>query len=210
MTVPPGCPHLTAARGTREPVLAILSDIHANLAALEAVLADIQRQGVERIVCLGDVVGYGPQPKECIDLAFGFEWTILGNHEQALMEEFRGAGFNLRAQGSLSWTRECLSMLGDDREANGKRWDFLGSLADSRTDGDILYVHGTPRDPTNEYLYPRDIYYREKLREILRPVDRLCFNGHTHIPGVWTDDMRYLSPEQLNSRYRPAERPAAR
>ena len=189
-------------------MLAILSDIHANLAALEAVLADIEQQGVNRIVCLGDVVGYGPEPKGCIDLAFGFELTILGNHEQALMEQFKGSSFNVRAKGSLSWTRECLSMLGDDREANGKRWDFLGTLPQSHTDGDILYVHGTPREPINEYLYPRDIYHREKLCDIFRRVDRLCFNGHTHIPGIWTEDMKYLSLEQVNFRYRLTDKKA--
>jgi len=183
-------------------VLAILSDVHANLAALEAVLQDIEQQGVNRIVCLGDIVGYGPEPKECIDLAFGFEVTILGNHEQALMEQFRGSNFNERAKGSLSWTRQCLSMLGEDREANARRWDFLGALPVSHTDGDILYVHGTPRRPVDEYLYPRDVLYRERLHEIFGCMGGLCFNGHTHIPGIWTEDVKYLSPKDVNFTYR--------
>jgi predicted phosphodiesterase len=68
-------------------VQAIISDIHANLEAFEAVLADIERQGVTDIACLGDFVGYGPNPKECIDLAFGFDIALIGNHELALMEE---------------------------------------------------------------------------------------------------------------------------
>lgn len=180
---------------------AIISDIHANAEAFRAVLEDMEAQGATEVVCLGDFVGYGASPKECIDLANGFEVTLCGNHEQALMTEFEASNFNHRARGSLDWTREQLSPLSEDREANLKRWDFLDSLEKMHKSDDVLYVHGTPRDPITEYLYPRDIYRPQKLEAIFEEIDWLCFCGHTHVPGIWTRDMIFLSPEEVNFRY---------
>ncbi len=180
---------------------AIISDIHANAEAFQAVLADMEAQGATEVVCLGDFVGYGASPKECIDLAAGFEVALCGNHEHALMTEFEASNFNHRARGSLDWTREQLSPLNEDREANLKRWDFLDSLEKMHKSDDVLYVHGTPRDPITEYLYPRDIYRPQKLEAIFEKIDWLCFCGHTHVPGIWTQDMIFLSPEEVNFRY---------
>ncbi len=180
---------------------AIISDIHANLEAFQAVLADMESQGADEVVCLGDFVGYGPNPKECIDLAVGFSFALRGNHEHALLTEFEGANFNARARGSIDWTREQLSPLNDEREQNLARWDFLDSLEMTHQEDDVLYVHGTPRDPVAEYLYPRDIYRPDKLRSILEMIDWLCFCGHTHVPGIWTQDMIYLTPQEVNYRY---------
>ncbi len=180
---------------------AIISDIHANLEAFQAVLEDMRQQGVEEVICLGDFVGYGPDPKECIDLAVGFEITLVGNHEQALMTEFEGSNFNLRAKESLNWTRDQLSPLNEDREANLKRWDFLGALETSHAEEEILYVHGTPREPTTEYLYPRDIYRPQKMRALFDRIEWLCFCGHSHVAGIWTEDMIYLTPQEVNHRY---------
>ncbi len=180
---------------------AILSDIHANLEAFKAVLADMSKHNVDEVVCLGDFVGYGPNPKECIDLAAEFDITLKGNHEHALLAEFEGTNFNQRARDSIDWTRGQLSPLGEDRDANLRRWDFLGNLEMTHRDGELLYVHGTPRDPITEYLYPRDIYRPEKLQAVLDEVDWLCFCGHTHVAGIWTEDMIYLTPQEVNYRY---------
>ncbi len=182
-------------------MIAIISDIHANLEAFQAVLADMGRQGATELVCLGDFIGYGPNPKECIDLAVGFEIALRGNHEHALLTEFESANFNIKARTSIDWTREQLSPLGDDRDANLLRWDFLDGLETMHREDQVLYVHGTPRDPIAEYLYPRDIYRPEKLGAIFDMVDWLCFCGHTHVPGIWTQDMIYLNPQEVNYRY---------
>jgi diadenosine tetraphosphatase ApaH/serine/threonine PP2A family protein phosphatase len=182
-------------------VIAILSDIHGNMEAFQATLADVEQQGATEVVCLGDFVGYGPNPKECIDLAVGFGVTLRGNHEHALLTEFEGSNFNTRARSSLDWTREQLSPLNEDRKANLKRWDFLDALKTSHAEGDVLYVHGTPRDPIAEYLYPRDIYVPDKLESMFERIDWLCFCGHTHVPGIWTQDMIYLTPQEVNYRY---------
>jgi len=183
-------------------VQAIVSDIHANLAAFKAVLEDIEKHDVTRKICLGDVIGYGPNPKECLDLASEFDLALLGNHEQALMVEFDGATFNDRARGSLDWTRECLSMLSDDKEANASRWDFLGTLKETYTDGEVMYVHGSPRDPVTEYIYPEDLEQPGKLQAIFNLIDHLCFVGHSHVAGVYTEDGVFISPYEANFRYR--------
>ncbi len=180
---------------------AILSDIHGNLEAFQAVLDDIWKQGATEIVCLGDFVGYGPDPKECIDLASGFDIALKGNHEEALLTEFEGSNFNARARDSLDWTRDQLSPLNEDRESNLRRWDFLGVLENSHREDGILFVHGTPRNPITEYLYPRDIYRPEKLGSMMEGFDWLCFCGHTHVSGIWTEDMIYLTPREVNYRY---------
>src|ERR1700758_1294825 len=104
-------------------MIAILSDIHGNLEALRAVLEDIRRQGAEAIYCLGDVVGYGPEPCACVDLALGFKVTLLGNHDQGAL--FDPEGFSPVAERAIFWTREQLERRGDCREARERRWEFL-------------------------------------------------------------------------------------
>ena len=83
--------------------IAIISDIHANLEAFDAVLNDIYSKNITDIVCLGDIVGYGPNPLECIDLSYNFKTTILGNHEEAIL--FGAVGFNPKAKLAIDWTK---------------------------------------------------------------------------------------------------------
>lgn len=196
-----------AGADTEEHVTqAIISDVHSNLEAFEAVLADLEEQGATSIICLGDLIGYGPNPKECLDMAFDFDVVILGNHEAALLVQTEGMVFNIRARGAVNWTRAQLDMLSEDREANAKRWDFVGSLDETYTADGILHVHGTPRDPTGEYLYPRDIWRPDKLIEIFSMFEWVCMLGHTHVPGVWTDETTYHPVEELDYEYRlPAD-----
>src|SRR5262249_32315095 len=86
---------------------AIISDIHANLEALEAVLADIRQQNITEIYCLGDIIGYGPNPCECIDRVMATcKLTLLGNHDQAAL--FDPEGFNASAERAVFWTRKML------------------------------------------------------------------------------------------------------
>ena len=183
---------------------AIISDVHANAPALKAVLRDIRDQGIKRIRCLGDVIGYGPNPRSCIDAAMNFRTCLRGNHEQALLVEMEANVFNDKAKGSLEWTRRQLSMLGDDKDANSQRWNFLGDLPDSVEEDDVLYVHGSPRGHTMEYVYPRDARDREKMSAVFKHMEHICFAGHSHIPGIWTEDNAYLTPENIDNNYRLA------
>lgn len=175
------------------PPVAIISDIHANLPALEAVLADIRARGVGRIVCLGDVVGYGPDPVECWRLACEVcDIVIRGNHDQAL-----GTGemtrFHPRARNAIEWTRGRIL-----REPDGAEiFDSIINLPRTARDGDFLYVHGSPAGPTMDYLLPGDSYDRHRMGKEFAVVDRFAMNGHTHIPGVIERDMRFMPPEAL-------------
>ena len=116
-------------------MFAIVSDIHANLEAFQAVLGAIRAAGISRVVCLGDVIGYGPNPRECLDIAMKFEFTIMGNHDQAVLYE--PMNFNIGAERASFWTRKQLEEEPDDAKRNA-RWDFLGSMLPRKREGDLL------------------------------------------------------------------------
>lgn len=180
--------------------LALISDIHGNLEALQAVLEDIRMQSVTDIYCLGDVIGYGPNPRECLDLVRRrTKACILGNHDQAAM--FDPDGFNPVALRAIYWTREQLETGGGSQSQINERWDFLGELPRFREDGDFLFVHGSVREPTNEYVFPEDVYDSRKMDELFRRLNRYSFQGHTHIPGVFTAAGEFLSPDECDYEY---------
>jgi len=179
---------------------ALISDIHANLEALTAVLQDIRDQGVTEFYCLGDAIGYGPNPCECLDQVIArSQVTILGNHDQAAL--FDPEGFNPVALQAVYWTREQLENAGGAGQIN-RRWDFLGELPKTHHEGDLLFVHGSPREPTNEYVFPEDVYNQRKMDALFGRVEQYCFQGHTHIPGVFTEEKKFLTPEDIESQYR--------
>ena len=101
---------------------ALISDIHSNLEALEAVLADIRSQGINEIYCLGDIIGYGPNPRECIDLVMQCDMCLLGNHDQGAL--FDPEGFNTGAERAIFWTRDQLESPKGNPAENAKRGDF--------------------------------------------------------------------------------------
>ncbi|KKM00877.1 hypothetical protein LCGC14_1800040 [marine sediment metagenome] len=194
--------------------IAVISDIHSNLTALTAALADIAERGVERIVCLGDVVGYGPEPKECLDLvAQRSEITLMGNHDFAVLYE--PDNFNLGAEGACYWTRQILEAE-PNKAARDRRWDFLGSLpvrhvlgAEDSPIGETLLVHGSPRRPVNEYVFPDDIYNNPgKLSGVFERFDNVCLIGHSHVPGVFLSIPDFYSPEELGGTYEVGEHKA--
>jgi diadenosine tetraphosphatase ApaH/serine/threonine PP2A family protein phosphatase len=175
---------------------AIISDIHGNLEALQAVIADCEAQGVRDIYCLGDLVGYGPDPGECIDLAMKWKLTLLGNWDQALL--FEPVGFGVVASQSIRWTISRLEI----ENTLATYQEFLGRLPRSHQEGDTLFVHGTARNPLNEYVFPEDIYNQRKMQRIFSLVERCCFQGHTHVPGIFTEQTpdelyQFNSPEEI-------------
>ena len=184
---------------------AIISDIHANLVALEAVLEHIREQGVDSIYCLGDVIGYGPQPRECLEHCRKFDLNLLGNHEEAVL--FEPIGFNARAKSAVEWTKNQLSLAEHPREENSELWNLVGSMESSHVEEGVLYVHGSPRDPTREYVFVSDIRNPEKLAEIFGAQEQLTsFAGHTHTAGVFTVDSEFLHPSQIGNRYQVGEK----
>ncbi|RMG12056.1 MAG: metallophosphoesterase [Planctomycetota bacterium] len=182
---------------------AIVSDIHSNLAALEAVLRDAEEQKADRVVCLGDVIGYGPQPLQCVDIARKqFEFTILGNHEEAVL--YGAVGFNPKAKAAVDWTRDQFHLETEDEEDRNARWQFLGDMPISVEGEDgsgVQFVHGSPRDPTREYVFPTDVLNPEKIYGIFEHVERVAFNGHTHAPGVMTESGLFKLPQDGDNEY---------
>jgi diadenosine tetraphosphatase ApaH/serine/threonine PP2A family protein phosphatase len=173
--------------------VALLSDIHANLQALEAVLADMPP--VDQVICLGDVVGYGGDPEPCLDCVRSAGWLVLaGNHDRACTDPAALGWFNDQAAAVVRWTIEVL----DDG-----RLDWLGGLPERATHGDVMLVHGSPRSPTYEYV----LDYGTAAENMLLMGDRLCFHGHTHIPGVFhiqTGDLRHDYEEGFFALQAPA------
>jgi predicted phosphodiesterase len=176
-------------------VKALISDIHSNLEALQAVLKDIEAQGVTTTYCLGDVIGYGPNPRECIDLVMDLPLVILGNHDQGAL--FDPEGFNPGAERAIFWTRAQLEAPNDNRAQQAKRWEFLAERPRYHKEDPCLYVHGSARNPLNEYVFPEDIYNPRKMERIFAHVERYCFQGHTHVPGIFTESLQFYSPEEI-------------
>jgi diadenosine tetraphosphatase ApaH/serine/threonine PP2A family protein phosphatase len=166
---------------------AIVSDIHGNLEAFQAVLDDIQKKEISEIYCLGDVVGYGPNPVECLQIARRFKIIIMGNHEKACLETSNN--FNQRAKAAISWTRRKLDEAG--------LLDYLNTLPERTSIDGVMCVHGSPLDPVKEYIVPHYAVEKTRLAEIFQAVDNFCFVGHTHIPGIFRDNLTFTPPEKL-------------
>jgi len=189
-------------------LFAVISDIHSNLEALTAVLDDIEKRGIKTIYCLGDVIGYGPNPAECLDLVIEkSQWCVLGNHDYAVFYE--PTNFNYAAEQASFWTREVL-----ETEKNNKRldkwWSFLGWLTmrqsiKAKLGGypvGIDFVHASPRRPINEYIFPDDVYTNPvKVRVMFDRVSHICFVGHTHVPGVFLEEPDFYMPDELGNVY---------
>ncbi|MCF7956864.1 MAG: metallophosphatase family protein [Phycisphaerae bacterium] len=179
---------------------AIISDLHSNIAALTAVLNDIDQRGIKEIFCLGDIVGYGPDPKACLDIIVERQIiSIMGNHDHAVFYE--PTNFNTGAERASHWTRQCLEDEPDIKKRN-QRWSFLGRLPVRLQMGSVLMVHGSPRKPVNEYLFPDDIYTNpSKIVSVFERVEHLCFVGHTHVPGVFLEDPDFYGTDELEGVY---------
>jgi len=149
-------------------MLAILSDIHSNLPALEAVISDAELRGCSRFISLGDVVGYGAQPGECIDRLYSLNaLNILGNHDSYITSDENCPRSHVVTQ-IINYQKSIL-------EPHQVAW-LRGSISCLREEGN-LYVHGGPDDSCDQYLY--------KVSEDTVPSDvRWLFSGHTHVQIV--------------------------
>ncbi len=149
--------------------LALISDIHSNLPALEAVLADVETAGVDQLWCLGDVVGYGAQPNECAELvAERCEVCLVGNHDLAALEQLDISTFSPAAASAVRWTRE---------EMNEATHEFLAKLQPSDESRDVGLYHASPRDPVWEYVLWPD----QAAQCIRAQAKRVSFVGHSHV-----------------------------
>jgi len=176
---------------------AIISDIHGNVDALRVVLDDIETRGIEHVLCLGDIVGYGPNPRECLDLVIErCTWALMGNHDFAVLYE--PTSFNASAEASTFWTRSQLDEDDDDQKRR-QRWEFLGGLRIRERHDGALCVHASPRRPINEYIFPEDVITApSKMNALFDRIDHVAYVGHTHITGVFTDEPDFYPPADLD------------
>ena len=149
--------------------LAILSDIHSNLPALEAVLDEIDATGVDETWCLGDVVGYGAQPNECADLVQEHcSICLVGNHDLAALDQLDISTFSPAAAAAVRWTRGAMS---------GGTTTFLNGLEPADESHEVALYHASPRDPVWEY-----VLWPDQAAECIRvQASRVSFIGHSHV-----------------------------
>ena len=151
--------------------LAVVSDVHANLEAFRAILDLVRAEGADRVVCLGDLVGYGPEPNECVELASrSVDWCLLGNHDAMAVGQSMPLYINSHARSAMEWTR---SVLSDESRA------YLRAMPFYRREEGCFFVHSSPRAPA-------DWSYVTSLEEAMEAFDyfseRVCFLAHTHRP----------------------------
>jgi len=161
--------------------LALISDIHANLEALTAVLDHCQSQGAERIICLGDVIGYGANPVECLELVSKqCDLTLMGNHEYAALGLVSTQSYNEVARTATEWTRNML----DDHDL-----ELLADLPMEHSQDDMFFVHSSPFEPDRWHYI---VSPESALLAFQHLEEQICFFGHSHVPMVFEENPRGL------------------
>ena len=153
----------------------VVADVHSNLEAFQAVIADAESSGgFGRILCLGDIVGYGPDPGECLALLRSYpHTTVAGNHDLAAIGELSVETFNPAARAAALWTRHRLTA---DEQA------YLRSNPLRHEEGDATLLHGTPREPVWEYFLPWLMSSQDTAECFRLFSTSLCLLGHSHLP----------------------------
>ncbi len=158
--------------------IAIVSDIHGNFEALQAVVMDMHRVGIDSAICLGDMISYGPESEKCVRRVRQMAWrTVMGNHELGLREPSHLGWFNPQARQSLQ--RAIFTLSTPSRS-------FISGLEPFLVDYGCRFVHGFPPDSPNTYLFSvSDAEIRSAFNAM---AERLCFVGHTHLLELIDDD----------------------
>lgn len=168
--------------------IAIISDIHANLEALTVCLSLIKSLDVDRLVCLGDIVGYGPDPDACVvAVRETADVVLLGNHDHAAVNIEATRNFNPLAKEAVLWTRERLS---------SESLAFLQKRPLSHEEQDILFVHSTPYRPEEwHYIFS----WNEAIPQFEYFEQEVCFIGHSHLPQIYHNDVSKPLTLKLNA-----------
>ena len=156
---------------------AVISDIHSNLEALNVVIKDIKKRRIKKIVCLGDLVGYGADPNTCVELCLKeSDKTVAGNHDWAALGKTDTSTFNPVAAEAIDWTKKQLS------SASIKR---LKKLQLTETIGDVYLMHASPENPEVWHYMFRLDDFKKHFKFFTQQV---CFIGHSHLPGAAFQD----------------------
>ena len=184
---------------------ALIACIHGNLVALEAVLKDIALESVDEIVCLGDMVGFGPDVIECVDLVRErCAWSLRGDHDLRLSNDPENA--NRALLKSLARERRLLLPLPSSTAELRERWAWLVNLSPRKSEHNALFVHGSPRDPQFEFLLAEDFLLVGVTASIKAEMafvfdEPVCFCAHTGHPGIVSSGAVWKKPSDLeNSR----------
>lgn len=174
---------------------AIISDIHGNVEALKNVLTHLESEEISQIICLGDVVGYGPKPNECVELIKErTDVCLMGNHDHAVLGLTDVNHFNQYARDAVLWTRRTMTQYNKT---------FLENMPFTSTAKEALFVHATPLEPQEwHYIFSAD----EARRNLDSIKQRVAFIGHSHIPVVFSYKDGIIDKEELtldlkNDRY---------
>lgn len=160
-----------------DKLIAILGDIHANIDALEVVLADCRAQGVTDYMCTGDVVGYNARPHECLQIVRDLGCpVVMGNHDHYVSSRQNLADFNPNAAAVIEWTRKQLTV---------EEMLFLRNLPFVQTKTGVTLVHATMDNPGG-FGYVFDHLQAEA--HFSHQVTPLCFHGHTHVPIIYSNE----------------------
>lgn len=194
-----------------ENSFAVISDIHGNLEALQAVMGAIQEAKVSRIICLGDIVGYGADFEACIDIVSNeCDLVLCGNHDEAVI--LGSVDFNPVARDVINYTRSILKPALFSISSKRSRWNFLKGLnKKGYLENGLSFYHGSPRDPVKEYVMRTDVVFApEKLKDLFELIEKACFIGHTHQPGVIVDEPTYYfyEPVKINHTYQLSDKKA--
>ncbi len=165
--------------------IAIISDIHGNLSALQTALDYIQDRQYQRLICLGDVVGYGPQPGKCINLIQKHaDLCVRGNHDTAIYDDELLLYFNQLAYQSIVWTSKQLSQ---------QQKAFLQQLPLTKAENNLFFTHSSPLNPEKwTYLFTPS----EAVPAMMTFDERICFVGHTHVPKIFTSKREELYSDE--------------
>lgn len=166
--------------------IAVLSDIHGNLEAFNSVLAHLESVNIQHIVCLGDVVGYGPRPNECIELVQQHcAFCLMGNHDFVASHPVSISDFNELAQEAVLWTRRQLT---PEHQYSLQKLPFIVN------EENTTFVHSTIKNPQQwDYIFS----YDEALENFTAMSGRLAFIGHSHIPIIFSQNQGAISPQKM-------------
>ena len=176
-------------------MIAVLSDVHANFEALSAVVRDIAKRGVSRIIFLGDIIGYGPDPRRVLDFIWRFEFCLMGNHDRAVLTG-PPKYFNPVAQRATAWTRKqihpselTLRLLRPKEYGLRKQyWSYLVGLPTYRRVNEMFFAHDNPINPGDD-RYVRTV--EDADAAFAKHADvRAFFIGHSHVPTIFRPGAR--------------------
>lgn len=162
---------------------AIITDIHGNLEAFDRVYADIKRSKIDKIICLGDIIGYGPDPEKVVEFFVKKKIPcVRGNHEIAVSDDYELNNFNKYAYDSIILTRKLIS-------EKSKAW--IKKLPKNLIIAEMLFVHGCPEDDPDTYIVQLSEKEMKKVFKSMK--QKICFVGHTHISLLYSYRDRILA-----------------